>query len=331
VKLLKTLKHLFHPQRSNNHRPKFLHPKPLFFLSLMAIGFYQIVMMVATIHLPKGNILGYASNISVNQVLESTNNLRSVSGLGSLSFNNQLAQAAISKAQNMFSEGYWAHTSPTGVEPWDFIKSAGYVYKIAGENLARDFDSTPPMMDAWMNSPTHRANIMNPRYEEIGIAVVDGLLNGVETTLVVQMFGTPETQVSQPSVAVPAVASSTTNNTPTQTLRPTPSSTPKPSSTPIVSDENFNQEEIDSEIQVLAELVIPQGLLTRGILYSPQHVLKAFFLSIILILIVVLIYDFIIARHRDSVRFVGKNLAHIMLLVAVMYLIIAFRGGVVGP
>ena len=83
--------------------------------------------------------------------------------------------------------------------------------------------------------------------------------------------------------------------------------------------------------EVLAGSVVPQGSLSRGILYSPQHVLKAFFLSIILILIVVLVYDAIVAGHKNSVRFVGKNLAHIMVFVAVMYLIIAFKGGVVGP
>lgn len=328
--LSKTLKHLFHPQRSNNHRPRFLHPKPLLFLSIIAIGFYQLVGLLSTVHPAKGNILGYASNITVAQVVESTNSQRVASGLGTLSYNTLLAQAAIAKAQNMFSEGYWAHTSPSGKEPWDFIKSAGYIYKIAGENLARDFDSTSPMMSAWMNSPTHRANIMNPRYQEIGIAVVDGQLNGVETTLVVQMFGTPETQVAAkaPSVSVPAVASSTTINTNTE---------PEVS---LENDENLAEIEenqiIELETQtqteeVLAEAVIPQGELSNGILFSPQHVLKAFFLSIILILLAVLIYDAIVAGHRDSVRFVGKNVAHIIFFIIVMYLIVAFRGGVVGP
>jgi len=312
VKLFKVLKHLFHPQRSNNHRPKFLHPKPLLFLSIMALGFYQLIGIVSTVHSVNGSILGYASNITVSQVIQSTNAQRSGSGLSSLSYNNILSQAALAKAQNMFSEGYWAHTSPSGKEPWDFIKSAGYSYNIAGENLARDFDSTPPMINAWMNSPTHRANIMNPRYQEIGIAVVDGLLNGVETTLVVQMFGTPEKQAvaKEPSVAVPAIASSTITKEEVE-------ETPVP--------------EVNQKEEVLAEAVIPQGSLSNGILFSPQHILKAFFLSMILILLAVLIYDALVAGHRDSVRFVGKNVAHIMLFLTVMYLVIAFRGGVVGP
>lgn len=327
--LSKTLKHLFHPQRSNNQRPRFLHPKPLLFLSIIAIGFYQLVGLLSTVHPAKGNILGYASNITVAQVVESTNSQRLASGLGTLSYNTLLAQAAIAKAQNMFSEGYWAHTSPSGKEPWDFIKSAGYVYKIAGENLARDFDSTSPMMSAWMNSPTHRANIMNPRYQEIGIAVVDGQLNGVETTLVVQMFGTPETQAvaKAPSVSVPAVASSTTINSNIATEE----SLENQEDQALELENEMQTQETSQTEEVLAEAVVPQGELSNGILFSPQHVLKAFFLSIILILLAVLIYDAVVAGHRDSVRFVGKNVAHIIFFIIVMYLIVAFRGGVVGP
>jgi len=343
MKLLEVFRHLFHPQRSNNHRPKFLHPKPLLFLSIIAFGFYQLVGVVSTVHSVSGSILGYASNITVAQVVESTNSLRSGSGLRALSYNNQLAQAAIAKAQNMISEGYWAHTSPTGKEPWDFIRQAGYTYKVAGENLARDFDTTPPMMDAWMNSPTHRANIMNPRYENIGIAVVDGQLNGVETTLVVQMFGTPDTTVvSKPSVSVPAVASSITSSSLTTS---TPVSTVSPevikqvvnqeleSELPIPESEEPQSlpENVRSNNEVLSEARVPAGSLSNGILYSPKLVLKAFFLSIILLLVTILIYDALIAGHKNSVRFVGKNLAHIMLLITVMYLIIAFKGGVVGP
>lgn len=326
MKLVRILKHLFHPQRSNNHRPKFLHPKPVLFLSLIAIGFYQVVGLVSTVQPVSGSILGYASNITVAQVIESTNAQRSGSGLGILSYNDLLSQAAVAKAQNMFSEGYWAHTSPSGKQPWDFIKTAGYSYKIAGENLARDFDSTDPMMKAWMNSPTHRANIMNPRYKEIGIAVVDGHLNGVETTLVVQMFGASDSQVVQkePSIAVPAIASSATQ----EDLDLVDESF---GTANLINQENPENLENQNDQEVLAQALVPQGSLSNGILFSPQHVLKAFFLSMILILLTVLFYDAIVAGHKDSVRFVGKNLAHIMLLVTVMYLIIAFKGGVVGP
>ena len=100
----------------------------------------------------------------------------------------------------MFNKQYWAHTAPDGKEPWDFMSEAGYSYQVAGENLARDFSTTSAMVAAWMASPTHRANIMNGRYTEIGIAVINGTLEGVETTLVVQMFGTPRSSTVKASV-----------------------------------------------------------------------------------------------------------------------------------
>lgn len=340
MKLLNILKHLFHPQRSNNHRPKFLHPKPLLYLSFIAFGFFQLVGLLSVVHTQSGSILGYASNITVSQVVEATNSLRSASGLETLSYSSQLSQAAIAKAQSMFSEGYWAHTSPNGKEPWDFIKATGYTYKIAGENLARDFDTTPPMMDAWMNSSTHRANIMNPRYQEIGIAVVDGQLNGVETTLVVQMFGTPDTKVvtQQPSVSVPARSTTTASvngleNAEPETVTLDNEKAPETQVNLAENLEQINQNQTANleETEVLAQTVVPQGTLLNGILYSPKHVLRAFFLSIILIVLTILIYDGIVAGHRDSVRLVGKNLAHIMLFLTILYLVIAFKGGVVGP
>ncbi len=298
MKLRKTLSHLFHPQRSNNHRSKLLHHKSLLFLTLIAVGFFQLVHLLASLHLQQGSVLGYASSISIDQVIEETNQERAKLGLVSLKYNEQLSEASLAKAQDMFSNQYWAHISPSGKEPWYFIKQAHYYYKVAGENLARDFDTTATMVDAWMNSPTHRANIVNPRYRDIGVAVVDGHLFGVETTLVVQMFGavSSTTQVEK-SVKVPQID--------------------KKSIT--VTDRS----------QVLAEQIVPQGSLSQSILMSPLHLLKAFFLGMIFLLISVLVYDWLVAGHKSSVRLVGKNLAHILLFVFIAYLVVFFKGGVI--
>ncbi len=317
MKLTKTLKHLFHPQRSNNHRSKLLHPKPLIFMSLIALGFFQLVGLASSLDLPQGNILGYTSSITVQQIIDGTNQQRSNKGLTSLSYNSLLSEAAAGKARDMFENQYWAHISPSGKEPWDFIKTANYNYKVAGENLARDFDSTSPMITAWMNSPTHKANIMNPRYRDIGLAVVDGKLNGVETTLVVQMFGTLSTQTESetiPGVEVSGVTSETESN-----------NLDSPEVLKISETESIN---LDSP-EVLATSVVPQGNLSQGILLSPLHLLKAFFLSMIFLLLTVLLYDGVIAGHRNSVRLVGKNLAHIILFIFVSYLIVFFKGGVI--
>jgi len=235
-------------------------------MTLIALGLFQLVGLLSTLNLPEGSVLGYASSITISQIIEGTNKERNAKGLISLVYNEKLSQAAAGKARDMFVNQYWAHTSPSGKEPWDFIKNVNYNYKVAGENLARDFDSTSPMISAWMHSPTHKANIMNPRYRDIGLAVVDGKLHGIETTLVVQMFGTlssKTTTESAPVAEISAVALETGSQLGSET------------------------EEIANDY-VLAKAVIPRGNLSQGILMSPLHLLKAFFLSIIFLLITVL-------------------------------------------
>ncbi len=106
-----------------------------------------------------------------------------------MKLNENLIEAAQQKAADMFAHNYWAHFSPAGRSPWSFITSVGYQYIFAGENLARDFGREEDILKAWMASPTHRDNILNPKYQEVGLAVVDGSLKNSETTLVVQLFG----------------------------------------------------------------------------------------------------------------------------------------------
>jgi hypothetical protein len=89
----------------------------------------------------------------------------------------------------MFGYNYFAHTSPQGVNPWHWFNKANYNYTYAGENLAMNFVEAEDAMQAWMNSPTHRDNIISKNYTEIGIAVGVGKIDGVDTTIVVQLFG----------------------------------------------------------------------------------------------------------------------------------------------
>jgi hypothetical protein len=113
-----------------------------------------------------------------------------------LQLNERLSEGAQLKAGDMFAFDYWAHKSPSGRQPWEFFREAGYEYRVAGENLARDFMKSEDVVRAWMESPTHKENIVNPKYQEIGVAVVDGTLGGIKTTLVVQFFGTPSKSVA---------------------------------------------------------------------------------------------------------------------------------------
>ncbi len=124
-----------------------------------------------------------------------TNQQREKNGLDDLKMNDQLTNAAQAKADDMFAKNYWAHNSPDGTTPWVFIKGAGYDYVYAGENLARGFNSAQDVVDAWMASPDHKANLLSPNFKDVGFAVKHGKLSGEETFLVVQEFGSKEVPV----------------------------------------------------------------------------------------------------------------------------------------
>jgi hypothetical protein len=91
----------------------------------------------------------------------------------------------------MAKNSYFAHVSPSGLNSWYWFKQAGYSFSYAGENLAVDFTDSDAVNQAWLDSPTHRANILNGHYTEIGIATAEGTFEGHPTTFVVQMFGRP--------------------------------------------------------------------------------------------------------------------------------------------
>lgn len=132
-------------------------------------------------------------SLTVRGVIEHTNIERAQNGgLGSLAENSTLNHVAQMKVDDMFAKQYFEHVSPSGVGQADLAQTAGYAYVIVGENLALgDFDGDQGVVTAWMNSPGHRANILNPHYKEIGVAVGKGMYEGRETWLAVQSFGMP--------------------------------------------------------------------------------------------------------------------------------------------
>lgn len=192
---------LFIPHRENSYRAGILKPPAFSFLTLVFI-LYQIFFNFVAFVNPQ--VLGYSSNITPERIIELTNQKRLALGLAPVKENPLLSEAARRKAADMFVFNYWSHNSPSGRDPWSFLKEVGYKYQYAGENLARDFRDPESVVEAWMNSPSHRENIVNSKYQEIGIAVVDGTLQGIETTLVVQFFGTQLPQVAKkPAVEKP--------------------------------------------------------------------------------------------------------------------------------
>lgn len=146
-------------------------------------------------------------------VLEWTNKNREEAGAKDLTENTTLSKMALQKLDDLFAGQYFEHESPLGVGPSDLAKQAGYDYIVIGENLALgNFDGDKALVDAWMASPGHRANILNTRYSEIGIAVGQGVFEGKKTWLAVQEFGLPITACTQPSGTSKASIDKTKND-----------------------------------------------------------------------------------------------------------------------
>jgi hypothetical protein len=130
-----------------------------------------------------------AADITTQKVIDLANADRAEKGIQLLEENDKLARVAKDKAEDMVAKNYFAHNSPEGVNPWHWFEKENYDYNYAGENLAMDFTSAEKMNQAWLDSPTHRANILNGNFKEIGVAVKEGIVNDHSTIVVVQLFG----------------------------------------------------------------------------------------------------------------------------------------------
>lgn len=246
----------------------------LFFI-LLQVGF-------SILSQAKPGVLGISGNIDQKRLIELTNEERKRAGLPLLSENPALSKAAVLKARNMFEENYWAHFAPSGKSPWDFILGAGYKFTFAGENLAKNFSSSEDIVNAWMASPTHRDNLLSPKYQDIGIAVEEGILDGQRTMLVVQEFGSISALAGRPSVAVQG-----------QNIE--------------ISKEDYNSR---------PELVLPakQIQAAQKPLFDPYVVYKTAGFSIVVLITLLLTIDIWVLRKRGVFRFSSHHVAHMALL-----------------
>ncbi len=241
------LKQWLVPHHHNDHRPHLIRRHGLALvaavLAVVQLGGY--VLRPAVAHsVSNGQVLAYATDIAPVDLFDQTNQQREAAGLAPLHLDARLNQSATLKAQNMFAEDYWAHVSPDGIQPWHWFDVAGYAYHYAGENLAKDFDTSSGVMQGWMNSPGHRANILNPNYTDVGFAVMNGTLQGEETTLVVAHYGSPAGGLGVTATVPAATPRSTVQPAPAPAViapAPTPAPTPvptlAPTPTPLVTPE----------------------------------------------------------------------------------------------
>ncbi len=149
------------------------------------------------------NVGGSANNsvLLASKVIIETNRHRqeNTPPLLTLVENPRLTAAAKAKAEDMFASQYFEHVSPSGVDPGQLVKNHGYDYISTGENLILgNFKDEKEVVQHWMDSPGHRANILNMRFTEIGVAVVKGKYKGQMAWVGVQEFGLPLSSCDQP-------------------------------------------------------------------------------------------------------------------------------------
>ncbi|HLD35047.1 MAG TPA: CAP domain-containing protein, partial [Patescibacteria group bacterium] len=235
-RLIRHAHHFLIPHSGNDHKPHALRPMALRLYTFSIIGVKLFVTTFLFLTYPS---IGKFASITEAEILSYTNASRAESGVPALSLNSKLNQAAKLKAQDMIADDYFAHTAPDGTKPWEFLKQAGYSYAAAGENLAMDFTEASSVHVAFMNSPSHKKNIVNGQYTEMGVAVIDGELQGHQTTILVEFFGEPyksaavaETTPQQPAAQPePKPTTNTAVNTNTNQAKPTPTPT-KPTTQP---------------------------------------------------------------------------------------------------
>lgn len=183
----RNLKDFFIPHEGNNHKPKSLHPKSLATYVFLAL----LIKLIAT-----GALFfvypdpASMARIVANEMIQLANSARKENNLPPLEVSQILVNSAIQKGNDMLLREYFTHDTPDGDKPWNFINKKEYDYVFAGENLAMDFTSGEMIHEAFMKSPSHRRNILDPDYKEIGVAVVSGKMFGNDTDILVMFFGT---------------------------------------------------------------------------------------------------------------------------------------------
>lgn len=320
---MKSIARLIHhfavPSHRNNYRARALHLDTLTILVL----FFLIFSFAA----PKASILGVAKDVTSGVLLQRTNDQRRALDLQPLQENQKLNQAAYAKAQDMFADNYWDHFAPDGATPWDFIVGAGYSYKYAGENLAYNFMFSDDVVNAWMDSPTHRENILRPEYTEIGFAVVNGTLLGEETTVVVQMFGTPAggqpiAQAEEENSLVPQAQAEEIPEESVIVEETVPAEETAPAETAAEESEDIIVSSSTSTSEPSSAILGSGPIGLHALTFNSSTI-------IIGLLLFVLFMDLVIAYRLKLVRVTSKNLAHILFLGAILAGVFIIKSGAI--
>jgi len=237
------IKHFFIPTDTNDYKPHSLRPKSI--VVVLSIAICVQVVSLFFLFPSLSSKINYIAAILPSVLIAHTNETRAQEALPTLVENPLLTAAAQLKANDMAARGYFAHVDPDGNQPWHYVQLAGYQYVSAGENLAVNFTDSRDVHRAWLNSPTHRANIVRPQFSEIGIATSRGTYKNKPVIFVVQFFAIPK-EAPQPTTQV---ATTPPDTTPVPTLPAASVIEDTPSSSATSDTQTFDLEDDTGAVQ----------------------------------------------------------------------------------
>src|SRR3972149_2329629 len=310
--LIKKAARFLVPHQANNHHAYLIRHEGLFVITflLLAIQFFSFGGVAGA------RVLGYATNITQAAVINLTNQERVKAGMQPLAESSKLDSAATMKAGDMFAKDYWAHYAPDGTSPWYFFKLVGYNYSWAGENLARDFSTSEGVVAGWMGSTSHKDNLMNPNFTEIGIGVKDGILQGEETTLVVQHLG--KVLGSATSAGSSSAGGASGGSQPAKVEDSLATTETKPS----VASASANVEEVHEKISGTAIPAFNLGAFWKGLGFGQKSTL-----ALLTILVTLFVVDSIVLFRKGHSRENSHSLLHAGVLVILAVVLIRSATG----
>ncbi|OGI61166.1 hypothetical protein A2814_01640 [Candidatus Nomurabacteria bacterium RIFCSPHIGHO2_01_FULL_38_19] len=321
----KWLKKYFIPHEHNNFKPHFLRHESMLFvffvIIIIELGFLVQVFIV----FDKTNFL---ASVLPGVLTMLTNEKRAENNVAPLVQNDLLIKAAQLKAEDMATRGYFAHVSPDGKTPWYWLEQVGYHYSSAGENLAVNFFESDDVAQAWMNSPTHRENIVKKNYTEIGIGIASGVYQGSSTVFVAQFFGTPialaspslEAVATQPKISV-ITPLPTKVGIPTQVgTTPAPAITPK-TVTVAPTTIQILGEETNSAIATMKNTTTLSGIKSfiQKVLASPREYVTYVYGGILILIILAMLLAIFIKSEMRHPLIIARGVTLVAIILFLLF------------
>lgn len=312
------LKKMFVSHKENNYKPHIFRD-----ISTFSIFFIVIALFIIAV---SGKMLvgkDFTALVLPKVLVDYANQDRDAKNYSHLAINPVLEKAAQMKADDMAENSYFAHKSPAGKTPWYWFEQVGYDFSYAGENLAVNFNDSVDVNNAWMNSPGHKANIMNDNFTEIGIATADGMYQGKRTTFVVQLFGRPAVKEKTPVLK---------KLTPTTSAKSSSKPVAVSSSSAVLSESVSTQvlsENGTNELYVAVEKKSAEATNTSKVKYSnwfdrvlasPEKSLGLAYLVIALVILMSLLSFVFVEFKRHHVRMILLGIGILLVMLGLLYI-----------